>query len=114
MQRIKSKAITLLAWLIALGVFGTCQYEYVLNSLGYGYQRPESVDTPSLASLPRAQWPEHGLRAVKRHLSWGQCGVCGFPVTTEDVRNGFGASVGFFNKVYYETFVCYRHVGLDE
>jgi len=50
MHRIKSKAITLLAWLIALGVFGTCQYGeyqiyktshpqggcvgYVLHSLG--------------------------------------------------------------------------------
>ena len=93
--------VLLLAGLIALGVLSACQY---------GYQSPESVDTPALASLPRTEWPEHGLNAVKRGLSWGQCGVCGFPVTTEDVRNGFGASVGFFNKVYYETFVCYRHV----
>ena len=78
--------------------------------------RPESVDTPPLASLPRDKWPEHGLDAVERGLIWGQCGTCGFPVTTEDVLNGFGISVGFgFSAGFgsrgyqWEEFYCYRH-----
>ena len=80
------------------------------------YIRPVSVDTPPLLSLPRNKWPEHGLDAVKRGLSWGQCGSCGFPVTTEDVLNGFGVSVGFgFSAGFgargyqWEEFTCYRH-----
>lgn len=40
MQRIKAKGALFLAWLIALGMLGVCQY---------GYQKPESVDTPPLA-----------------------------------------------------------------
>ena len=75
-----------------------------------GYIRPLSVDTPPLLSLPRDKWPEHGLDAVKRGLFWGQCGTCGFPVTTEDVLNGFGFSAGFGARGYqWEEFTCYRH-----
>ena len=74
------------------------------------YIRPVSVDTPPLLSLPRDKWPEHGLDAVERGLPWGQCGTCGFPVTTEDVLNGFGVSVGFGARGYqWEEFTCYRH-----
>jgi len=75
------------------------------------HKKPESVDTPPLASLPRDQWPEHGLDAVKRDLAWGQCEVCGFPVTKEDVRHGFGKGVGFkdVRGRYWESFVCHRH-----
>ena len=97
----KFKAITFFALLIALGVLGSCRS---------GYQKPESVDTPPLASLPRTEWPQHGLNAVKRGLFWGQCEICGFPVTDEDVFHGFGTSVGFFNRVYWKTYLCYRHV----
>jgi len=75
------------------------------------HEKPVSVDTPPLASLSRDQWPEYGLDAVERGLSWGQCEVCGFPVTTEDVRHGFGKGVEFMHHgTYWEVFVCYRHV----
>ena len=84
------------------------------------YIRPVSVDTPPLLSLPRDKWPEHGLDAVERGLFWGQCGSCGFPVTTEAVLNGFGVSVGASSPgdivineavgVYiWSEFFCYRH-----
>ena len=76
------------------------------------YRRPESVDTPPLLSLPRDRWPEHGLEAVERGLIWGQCGACGFPVTTEDVRNGFGESAGVSARGRnWSEFSCYRHTG---
>ena len=99
MQRIKAKAVTLLAGLIVLG---SCQF---------GYQKPESVDTPPLASLPRTEWPEHGLNAVKRGLVWGQCGTCGFPVTMEDTENGFGDIIWMGGgRLPWGEFSCYRHV----
>ena len=76
-----------------------------------GYERPISVDTPPLLSTPESKWPQHGLDAEKRGLIWGQCGVCGFPVTKEDVRNGFGESIVASSRSHsWEEFVCYRHV----
>ena len=76
------------------------------------YRRPESVDTPPLASLPRDQWPEHGLEAVERGLIWGQCGACGFPVTMEDIENGSGDIIWMGGgRLPWGEFSCYRHVG---
>jgi len=114
-QRIKAKAITfaacLAAYLIVLTILFLMAVRIISHLQGDGYERPESVDTPSLLSLPRDEWPAHGLDAVERGLIWGQCGTCGFPVTKEDVRNGFGESVGHSSRGYYwEEFVCYRHI----
>lgn len=108
----KTKSLfSLLLWVSVLFLWGFLIYSIPgCTKNSSKYKKPVSVDTPPLLSLPRDQWPEHGLNAVKRHLAWGQCEVCGFPVTTEDVRYGFGKSVGFMDRVYWETFVCYRHV----
>jgi len=108
MKRKTKSLLSILFWISLIFLCGFLMY--VFSSCSDNYEKPESINTPPLASLPRDQWPEHGLNAVKRGLAWGQCGECGFPVTTEDVRNGFGSSVGVFNQVYYETFLCYRHV----
>ncbi len=78
----------------------------------WSYRRPESVDTPPLLSLPRDKWPEHGLDAVERGLIWGQCGVCGFPVTIEDIENGSGDIIWMGGgRLPWGEFSCYRHVG---
>ena len=110
-------ALGLLGLAIALGVVALIN---PISELSHEIQRPESVDTPPLASLPRGQWPEHGLDAVERGIIWGQCESCGFPVTMEDVGNGFGdinlehREVGFvrsrsYLRLPWGVFSCYRH-----
>jgi len=84
--------IALIVFGIAIGVLGFMIVREMFPKFSSPVS-PVSVDTPSLLSLLRDQWPEHGLDAVKRGLIWGQCTTCGFPVTKEDVINGFGESV---------------------
>lgn len=105
---------------IATCCIGVAGLGFIVREVLSGYKAPVSVDTPPLASLPRDQWPEHGLDAVERYLSWGQCGECGFPVTDEDITNGYGDAQVFYIRgqhrkpaTRWKIFVCYRHVSAE-
>ena len=75
------------------------------------YKKPKSIDTPPLLSISQNEWPEHVLDAIKRGIYWGQCTVCGFPVTDEDVAHGYGEITNYYGRGYaWHFYVCYRHV----
>jgi len=72
--------------------------------------KPNSVDTLPLLNLSRTEWPEHALFAVEHGIHWGQCGICGFPVTDEDIKNGFGTAKNHKSKKYtWNSYLCWRH-----
>ena len=94
---------------ILLSVIVSC----LLCSCEYG--KPVPVATIPLLSVPAEFRPQYAkdviAKANKDGDSWGQCTMCGFPVTDSHVKKGWGSSVIWTSKgSIWNEYLCSAHI----